>query len=267
MNDLDDDFDSDGSTSLSSHSGDDARWSEGGGDIDDGASSGGHEHDADSDDAGHQREYAAGDDSSSDDSGSSGGEAKQKRNRAETNRVLETTTDGGMRIQISDAVPDEMVDVAQFQTLVLSVRVRRLTTPVVTRSVHVSPNLVFQILRPFGFPKRVLIFPPKQVLGASTAYGEITRGVVQFDSVSARNACLAAFGTAGSTSPGPTLDLSTATCEVHLGGDSPDVFSVTLAAVAEKKVFATSNTPVSMLITGAVIQHLGPRCDTHPLAV
>jgi hypothetical protein len=149
------------------------------------------------------------------------------------------------------------------------VRFRRLTTPVAHRSIGITPYLAYQMLRPFGFPKRLLVFPPpptstSKIAGPNGAVVDVgpARGLAQFDDVESCENCIGAFARMGRWLDKATL---TAYCEVHIGGGCPDVFGVTLSIAVEQKVFATANTPNSLIITPSVINPLGPLCGITPL--
>jgi hypothetical protein len=143
---------------------------------------------------------------------------------------------------------------------------RRLTSPVAHRSVAVTPYLLYQMIRPFGFPKRLIVFPPaaeaarhQSVVGASgtPVYVGVAHGLAQFDSEDDCESFLVAFAQQGRW---VNKERRVAHCEVHLGGGTPDVFSVGTAFAHERKVFATSNTAYTLVVTPGSIPALGPRC-------
>ena len=189
--------------------------------------------------------------------------------------------DEGQLPPVADAEAPEVQDyddaVAGASTPVCAVRVRRLANTNLSSNasagVQVTPFLVYHMLRAFGFPKRVLLFPQQQQqqfqpnehpgqqpLPLASFY----RGLAQFDSADACTECIEAFAAQGHWLSRPRL---LAYCEVHLGGIDNDVFGVTLSRAEEQKVFATGNTLHSLIVTPSVIQPLGPRAEIVPLVV
>jgi hypothetical protein len=127
-------------------------------------------------------------------------------------------------------------------------------------AVPVTPYLLYQVLRSFGFPKRLLVFGSKT--DGHDDSSQTSRGLAQFDSADACEKCIRAFADAGRWVSEAQL---VANAEVHLGGDAEDVFSVTLSPARETKVFATTNTANSLVVTAAIITQLGAPCDRTPL--
>lgn len=144
------------------------------------------------------------------------------------------------------------------ETPVVSFSMRRHGPPVIGQSIHVTPYIMYQLARSFGFPKRVLVFPrANEVPG--TFYAE-SRGLLQFDEPSDAVAFIDAVAAAGQP-----LDGHRAILEVQFSDDCPDVFTMVVSHAAENKVFVTKNTNFSLVITPQIMQKIGPLFETAPL--
>lgn len=142
-------------------------------------------------------------------------------------------------------------------TPVVGFSMRRHGPPVIGRSIHVTPYIMYQLARVFGFPKRVLVFPRRNEIPGTFAME--SRGLFQFDQPSDARAFIDAVAESGR----PLGDR--AMMEVQFSDDCPDVFTLIVNHAPEQKVFVTKNTNISLVITPVVMQKIGPLFDSAPL--